>query len=372
MDSSLEKMYPVCLIPLVSKMSCNKSDTPQGLATLPSGQKSVGKPFLTSLDFRTTGGLPAKKGDDRTQFELHHTCVNFIIGLNQCNNDVYRVTSRQFLQEFFQLDDKYFMSCLHAFLQQLSSLHMFVRVERPYGSKRFVMGYMKCDRVFSFDGIFNVLSKRLNLVPGKLLQADDYESYELRNEFLGRTHYERAVDKYNCFGVPLLHAAIMRDDWTAIDALLRGGDDPNEVNDKGMNALQSITKNCDCDSLSLFCRILGMITDVNAVDKYGCTALMNVLNYDYPEGNEGFATTLMKHHEIDVNIRDNLGNTALHYAVEYRRRRDIHKLLEFDCLEINATNSSGYTPLRYANTFYLELEGPDIIKILEDHGAKEY
>ena len=362
MDSSLEKMYPVCLIPLVSKMSCNKSDTPQGLATLPSGQKSVGKPFLTSLDFRTTGGLPAKKGDDRTQFELHHTCVNFIIGLNQCNNDVYRVTSRQFLQEFFQLDDKYFMSCLHAFLQQLSSLHMFVRVERPYGSKRFVMGYMKCDRVFSFDGIFKMIHKRLNRVPPKLLtKVETEENKALRLKYVGQTNYEKALNRYWVYKVCRLSVVISAKDEESANALLDGGDDPNEVNWQGINALHAAAwRGC---RLPLFQRILGMIKNPNKGDKDGHTALMSAVMRNHLD----IVVSLMNHPEIDLNVQDQFKETALHNAVRHNNLAILQHLLSDDRIDTSLKDSSGRTPLQKA----IVQERDECERILREHGARE-
>jgi len=302
------------------------------------------------------------EGSTEAQLNLRYTCLDFIFGLNQYHNDVYWVISRQCLQEFVQFKDKYFMSYLHGFLLHLSSLHMFVRVERPHGSKRFVMGYMKCDRVFSFDGIFKVIHKRLNRVPPKLLtKVETEENKALRLKYVGQTNYEKALNRYWYYKVCRLSVAISAEDEESAKALLDGGDDPNEVNWQGINALHAAAwRGC---RLPLFQRILGMIKNPNKGDKDGHTALMSAVIRNHLD----IVVSLMNHPEIDLNVQDRYNETALYMAVRHNNLAILQQLLSDDRIDTSLKDSSGRTPLQKA----IVQERDECERILREHGAPE-
>ena len=92
---------------------------------------------------------------------------------------------------------------------------------------------------------------------------------------VGETDYERALTTYrNGDGVPHLVAALRAKDEDAAEALLDGGDDPNEVDEYGYNALhRAAEKGC---RLPLFHRILGRIHNVNVVNIDGNLSLIHI------------------------------------------------------------------------------------------------
>ena len=245
-------------------------------------------------------------------------------------------------------------------------MYMFVRVERPRGSKHFVMGYVKCDWVFSFARRFEQMRIRLNSVPPTLLtKMEVQENKALRLECVGETDYERALAKYgdfNDYGTIFtpLGAAIFAKDKDAAEALLDGGEDPNEVDEKGLNALHMAAwKDC---TLSLFNRILDMIDNVNAVT-FENTALMLAAMWDRLD----IVVSLMKHPEVDVNVQDRSNMTALYNAVEMENHAILAQLLSDDRVD-TSLKVDNKTPLKYA----IKYGHDECVKILREHGAPEY
>ena len=250
------------------------------------------------------------------------------------------------------------------YVRWILSKYMFVRVERPRGSKHFVLGYVKCDWVFSFARRFEQMRVRLNRVPPTLLtKVEVEENKALRLACVGETDYERALTTYrNDNGKPPLNAALEAKDEDAAEALLDGGDDPNEVDGDGRNALHMAAwKGC---RLPLFHRILGMIHNVNAVTGYyGSTALMNAAWSNHLD----MVVSLMNHPGIDVNVQNNYNSTALHYAVFNNRPAIVAQLVSDDRVDTSLKDKYNNTPLKLAIVLgYDECE-----KILREHGAPE-
>ena len=88
--------------------------------------------------------------------------------------------------------------------------YMFVRVERPRGSKRFVLGYVKCDWAFSFALRLEQMRLRLNCIPPVVLTKVEHgENKALRLACVGETDYERDQARYrNENGIRPLVAAL--------------------------------------------------------------------------------------------------------------------------------------------------------------------
>ena len=254
---------------------------------------------------------------------------------------------------------------------------MFVRVERPYGSKCFVMGYVKCDRVFSFALRFEQMRERLNRVPPTLLtKVEVEENKALRLACVGETDYERAlamhsdtrVGQNNVLLTPL-GAAICAKDEESVEALLDGGDDPNDIDEDGQNALHMAGwKGC---RLPLFHRILGMIHNVNAVTtNLGWTALMNAAWNNHLD----MVISLMNHPGIDLNfqgcstIQFCHNYTALHWAVHNNHPAIVAQLLSDERIDCSLQGGAGdSTPLKCA----IQYEHDECVKILREHGAPE-
>ena len=240
--------------------------------------------------------------------------LDVLHALNRAHSNFRGVFFDDFRALLKENDDVVFVRQLANYIRLVPSMYMFVRVERPVGSKRFVLAYMKCDWVFSFARRFEQMRVRLNRIPPTLLtNVEVEENKALRLACVGKTDYERALTTYrNDNGEPPLNAALEAKDEDAAEALLDGGDDPNEVDGSGRNALHwAALKGC---RLPLFHRILAMIHNVNAVttDIYGKTALMMAAKSNHLD----MVVSLMNHRGIDVNVQGGFDNsTALFHAV---------------------------------------------------------
>ena len=172
-----------------------------------------------------------------------------------------------------------------------------------------------------------------------------------------------AQKKYQGKKAPLC-AALGAKDEDAAEALLDGGDDPNEVDGRGYNALHRAAE--EVCRLPLFHRILGMIHDVNAVTTgfHGRTALMVAARDNHLD----MVVSLMNHPGIDVNVqRPGSNSTALHFAVIYNRPAILAQLVSDDRVDTSLKASDNDTPLKFAI-----VEGyHECVKILRKHGAPE-
>lgn len=69
---------------------------------------------------------------------------------------------------------------------------------------------------------------------------------------------------------------------------------------------------------------------------------------------------------IDVNAKDDFGNTYLHYASYYGKYDIVNFLITIEGIDINVKNSAGDTPLHYASGY----GHPEIVKVLIFSGAE--
>eukprot|EP00505_MAST-04D_sp_SCG-Rhode-Island_P003212 Stramenopile-MAST_4_protein_3212 len=296
--------------------------------------------------------------------------ANAIFGLNEVHGDfryVFFVRFRALLQEPNHVD---YVRRMVEYVQLIQSKYMFVRVERPQGSKRFVLGYVKCDWVFSFALRFEQMRLRLNCIPPVVLtKVEVEENKALRLACVGETDYERALAKHNdtrVFGGTLLtplNAAIYGKDEESAMVLLDGGDDPNEVDGDGRNALHiAAWKGC---RPPLFQRVVARIHDVNTVHKYGITALMFAARYNQLD----VVISLMNHPRIDLNVQDRVDNcTALHYAVFNNHPAIVSQLLSDDKMDASLKDDGNKTALKRA----IDRGRAQCVTILRQHGAPEY
>ena len=208
---------------------------------------------------------------------------------------------------------------------------------------------------------------RLNRVtPTLLTKVEVEENKALRLACVGETDYERALALHGDtreFGVLLtpLGAAIYAKDEDAAEALLDGGDDPNEVNGDGWNALQwAARKGC---RLPLFHRILGMIHNVNAGNTDGTTALMLAAYYNHLD----ILVSLMTHRGIDLNVQGWNNETALHKAVFSNSPAILAQLVSDDRVDTSLKDKYYGTPLKFA----ISRGYHECVKILREHGAPE-
>ena len=308
---------------------------------------------------------PPEPGHDKRigAFGAWHTKRNVLFELNEVHGDFRRVFFEHFRALLEETNDEAYVCRLADYVRWILSKYMFVRVERPRGSKHFVLGYVKCDRVFSFARGFERMRLRLNRVPPIFLtKVEVEENKALRLACVGETDYERALTTYrNDNGKPPLNAALEAKDEDAAEALLDGGDDPNEVDGHGWNALHwAAWKGC---RLPLFHRILGMIHNVNAGTNIGTTALMMAAAWNHLD----MVVSLLNHPGIDVNVQDSDNWTALHYAVRNNRPAILAQLVSDDRVDTSLKNKYNRTPLKLA----IYYGRPECEQILREHGAPE-
>lgn len=209
-------------------------------------------------------------------------------------------------------------------------------------------------------------------MPGDQELLDLLKQKEVRQE-------EQKADawkKYGGFNAPLCEALRVKDKVSSW-VLFYYGEDPNKVDENGMNALHAAVQYV-CNPL-LFNKILSRISNLNAVTSRGDTALhmavkkrririlKKLLNYDgigyNPKDRDG-KTPLQYaiqhgHGECvqvfidqldreEINVQDIYGNTAVHYAVEHNKPDILEQLVECTKVGINAKDNRNETPLGVA------------------------
>ena len=305
-------------------------------------------------------------------FDAWYTIRNVLFVLNELHIDFRWIFFEHFHTLLEEQNDEVYVCHLANYVRWILSQYMFIRVERPRGSKRFVLGYMKCEKVFSFGIRFEKMRLRLNRVPPTFLKM--YESKEnktLRLLYVGETDYEWALETHrNDKNCPVLLHALAKMDEKAAEVLLNGGQDPNELgedpNEIGGFVCNSLhmaaVTGC---SIPLFDKILAKIVDVNQTARYGCTALMLAVSNNHLD----IVISLMKHPMINLNIQDHSRATALHYAVGFNYSPDmVIQLMNDDRIDSNLkTKGRRFTPLRLA----IDYGNDECVKLLRDLGVTE-
>jgi ankyrin repeat protein len=295
----------------------------------------------------------------------HHVWVKVTVlrMLNMFHSDFFRGFFDNFRALVKEENHEAYVDKLADYIRWMKSQFMFVRVERPGGSKHFVLGYVKCDWVFSFALRVEQMRSRLNRVPPMVLtDAEHGENKALRLACVGETDYERAMARHrNDDGRPPLSVALWAKDEESAMALLDGGDDPNEVDFNGYNALHRAAEKGCCPPLVE--RLLARIHNVNAVNKYGWTALMRAAYNNHLD----VVILLMNHPGIDLNVqnRGNHNSTALHYAVRNNHPAIVSQLLSDDKMDASLKDRWNNTPFKVAiDNGYVECGA-----LLRQHGG---
>ena len=304
----------------------------------------------------------------------HHVWVGATVLslLNMFHSDFLRVFFEHFRALLEEANDEAYVCRLADYVRWIRSMYMFVRVERPRGSKRFVLGYVKCDWAFSFALRLEQMRLRLNCIPPVVLtKVEVEENKALRLACVGETDYERALARYRNKNGLALNAALEAKDEESAMVLLDGGDDPNEVDGVGENALHTAAwKGC---RPPLFQRVVARIHDVNTVNNWGScvrrlthgsTALMFAA-----ENNQlDVVISLMNHPRIDLNVQHRINNyTALHCAVSHNHPAIVSQLLSDDKMDASLKDYSNNTALKLA----IVREHAECVTILRQHGAPE-
>jgi ankyrin repeat protein len=159
-----------------------------------------------------------------------------------------------------------------------------------------------------------------------------------------------------------LSAALWAKDEESAMVLLDGGDDPNEVDGRGRNALHTAAwKGC---RPPLFQRLVARIHDVNAGDNDGWTALM----FAAANNQLDVVISLMNHPRINLNVQERFYNsTALHKAVFNNHPAIVSQPLSHDKIDASLKDDDNRTALKMA----IGWENAQCVTILRQHGAPE-
>lgn len=124
--------------------------------------------------------------------------------------------------------------------------------------------------------------------------------------------------------------------------IIRAGVDVNDSNEDGVNAIIASILNTRCNRKVFKKRTYDILKNIS------------FLKYIVKQG-------------IDINHKDNYGNTSLHYAIKLSREKEIIKLLLDYGADVNIKNKHGETPLDIA----LEKGDKDIVNLLKVYTTKK-
>jgi ankyrin repeat protein len=170
------------------------------------------------------------------------------------------------------------------------------------------------------------------------------------------THGEDVNAKCGYHGSPL-HAASFKGHLDAVRVLLTHGVDVNTTNKHGRTPLCSAYAGGHLDVMRL---LIEHEADVDADYNGAAGDLLHDASYD---GRLDFVHLLLQQN-IDVNIRNHLGNAPLHLASMMGHARVAQLLLEHGAI-VDAQGYNHYTPLYYASACgHLA-----VVQVLLGHGA---
>jgi ankyrin repeat protein len=162
------------------------------------------------------------------------------------------------------------------------------------------------------------------------------------------------VNVKNAAGDTPLHTAATYDQPEIVEILLEHPEiDINAKNKDNETAMHLAVMRGNAETVR---RLLGKGAEVNAKDKDGYTALYWAVRGgdDGDDGDEEVVAMLLERPEIDVNIQDDAGDTALHVAAKEDPTKKGHNnivkmLLNFRGIIVDIKNNDGKTAEEEAN-----------------------
>ena len=164
----------------------------------------------------------------------------------------------------------------------------------------------------------------------------------------------RSADNWTPLHIASLASRLEIGKW-----LLDQGADVNSQQNRGLTPLHFVASEGH-----LGCQILLQVehkVDINSLDYRGATPLLCVCAL---EGGKPDVLRLLLDRNADVHMRDDEGNTSLHFAASHGHPEVARMLLERNA-EVNTRNNDGSTPLLRA----LGARNPDAVWFLLDYNA---
>ncbi|EGD84327.2 hypothetical protein H113_08097 [Trichophyton rubrum MR1459] len=129
--------------------------------------------------------------------------------------------------------------------------------------------------------------------------------------------------------------------------LLDAGADVRAVDREGRTALALAAQYNNLETVDLLLRHGGI--DPNICDYAGLTPLLSLLSATC-EDHFGVISALVSCDRVDINLQDDFGNTALHYATHRTCTRSVKILLEREEDDVHIKNNVGLSPIALAAT----------------------
>ena len=150
-------------------------------------------------------------------------------------------------------------------------------------------------------------------------------------------------------GNTVLHLASDSSFLEVIKILIKNKANVNIKNKKEESPLHYAVRTGALESISL---LIDAGADINSQNKKGETALMIQ--------NDLKITELLLKNNVDVNIKDNSGQTALHHSIKKEKSEVISLLLEKGA-DVNIQDNKGSTPLHKVLSLYEEKKSKNIL-----------
>lgn len=161
-------------------------------------------------------------------------------------------------------------------------------------------------------------------------------------------------------GKTLLHLAVIAGNKECINYLLEicQHNDINDSDSEGFSALHIVINNKRLDLVKLLLENSSFNNNININirDNSGNTPLHLACKDSYIE----IVQYLLSRPKIDINSMNNSNNAPLHIAIEYKHFEIVKYLIEFKDIELNYQNSNGNTPLHLA----VKCNNLEFVKIL--------
>lgn len=224
---------------------------------------------------------------------------------------------------------------------------------------------LKTDK--KIDRIEDLLSGRTEFTSGKGFDALVDAIGSNRPEFV-QPLINKGADvnhpggKLDVKGWTPLHFAAHYNNLPIVEKLIELGADPSIKCQKGETPAMIAAIKCGSRLISKFI-VAGV--DVNARSSRNETLLMLAAQSIARNPKETFEVLLKA--GANVNLQNNLGDTALHMAISFQPRLDaIKTLLASPEIDVNIKNNKGVTPLELAR----RMELTDVVEALLEKGAK--
>jgi len=160
-------------------------------------------------------------------------------------------------------------------------------------------------------------------------------------------------------GKTALHYAARFGKKDIVELLLANKADINAKNKDGRTPLHQAAERSDGNLIEL---LLAHKAEINARDIHGITPLMLAA----AEGSWGVLEVLVN--KSDVNVTDDSGSAALHYAAGMGREEVAGLLMKYNA-DVNAKNNRGETPISTA--MHHAIQPAKLIALLRQHGGHE-